>query len=87
MQRHYVRIISFCPKVPQHIFSDAKYIQLCGTRMEHHLHFFLHSPQDHYVMVRVWSSQQTYGWYYTETGDIAQKREGLLYLTQMFEMA
>src|SRR6218665_1853533 len=39
------------------------------TRMEHYLHFFLHSPQDHSVMVRVrvWSSRQTYGRYYTET--------------------
>jgi len=24
-QRHYVRLVSFCPKVPLHIFSDAKH--------------------------------------------------------------
>jgi len=38
----------FLPMGPLHIFSDAKYISLCGTRMEHHRHFFLDYPQNHY---------------------------------------
>ena len=64
--------------------SDAKYtyIYLCGTRMEHHIHFFLYYPQNHSVRLGFGPiDKHVADIAQKHAADIAQKREVLLYLT------
>ena len=50
-QCHYVHLVSFGPWghcTYLVMLNTYHYVSLCGTRMEHHHHFFLDYPQNHY---------------------------------------